>query len=51
MDMIKSRNLTSHTYNEDTTEKITAAISNDYYAQFKSLYQKFETLKRQEENE
>mgnify|MGYP006428401247 FL=1 len=30
MDMIDSRNLTSHTYNEETTEKITTAIIEQY---------------------
>lgn len=51
MDMIKSRNLTSHTYNEETTEIITRSISKQYYSQFKLFYEKFDLLKQKEENE
>ncbi|HLP56531.1 MAG TPA: nucleotidyltransferase substrate binding protein [Fluviicola sp.] len=34
MDMIKSRNLTTHTYNEDTANEIFMKIMNHYYAAF-----------------
>jgi hypothetical protein len=37
MEMIKSRNETSHTYNEDTTKKIVSAIQNSYYQAFVEL--------------
>jgi len=34
MDMIKSRNLTTHTYDETTASKIVSAILDSYYAEF-----------------
>lgn len=34
MEMIKSRVLTSHTYNRDTATKISAQIINEYYGAF-----------------
>ena len=37
MDMIKSRNLTSHTYNEEVAQHIVKAIRKAYYQEFKSL--------------
>ena len=37
MDMIKKRQLTSHTYNQETAELILEAIIDDYYYQFESL--------------
>lgn len=37
MDMITSCNMTSHTYNEETTRKIITAIENDYYDAFIAL--------------
>lgn len=42
MDMIKSRNLTSHTYNKDVTRKIVDAILNNYYAAFVTLRETLE---------
>jgi len=51
MDMIKSRNLTLHTYNEETTEKITVSILKKYFPQFKIFHFKFLTLKEKEGNE
>ena len=48
MDMIESRNQTSHTYNEETTKKILKVILNDYYSVFKKLQQKLEELKKEE---
>lgn len=37
LDMIKSRNLTSHTYNEVVTRQIVDAIVNDYFAAMSEL--------------
>jgi nucleotidyltransferase substrate binding protein (TIGR01987 family) len=42
MDMIKSRNLSSHTYNSDIASDIVHKIMENYYAQFRQL---LETLK------
>ncbi|MDG1859518.1 MAG: nucleotidyltransferase substrate binding protein [Emcibacteraceae bacterium] len=44
MDMIKSRNQTSHTYNEQTTLKIIEAIRNDYFSAFIALHEKLKSL-------
>jgi len=44
MDMIESRNLTSHTYNEAVTEEITKNIIYDYYPAFNALKIKLEEL-------
>ena len=41
MNMIISRNMTSHSYNEETTIKIISAIKNDYYQEFQKLEKKF----------
>ena len=40
MDMIKSRNLSSHTYNEGTTEEIAQKVVDQYFDAFKDLEQK-----------
>ncbi len=37
LDMIKSRNLSSHTYNKEVTEKIITAIVDDYFEAFTTL--------------
>ena len=37
MDMIKSRNLSSHTYNREIAEKIAQAIVKDYLTEFEEL--------------
>ena len=44
MDMIKSRNQTSHTYNEKTANEITEAILTRYYAQFSQFQTRFSRL-------
>ena len=44
MDMIKSRNQTSHTYNEETANEITAAILTRYCAQFSQFQTRFSQL-------
>ena len=51
MAMIESRNLTSHTYNEETTQKIVADIVDRYYAAFCVLHQKLTELARKEQND
>ncbi|MCI5161712.1 MAG: nucleotidyltransferase [Candidatus Electrothrix sp. AX5] len=47
MDMIKSRNRTSHTYNEDTAKEISRTVISVYYSAFKEMDQKFDTLKNE----
>lgn len=44
MDMIKSRNQTSHTYNEKTANEITEAILTRYCAQFSQFQARFSRL-------
>ena len=44
MDMIKSRNMTSHTYNKAVTEEILKSIVYDYYPAFVALEKKLEEL-------
>tara|TARA_Y100000389_G_scaffold186385_1_gene206696 strand:+ start:4520 stop:4915 length:396 start_codon:yes stop_codon:yes gene_type:complete len=41
MDMIVSRNMTSHTYNEETTIKIISAIKDNYFQELQKLEKKF----------
>ncbi len=48
MDMITSRNLTSHTYNRDIAEKIVEAIRKDYFPEFRQLLDKLKTLSDKE---
>jgi len=42
MDMIQSRNKTSHTYNRETAEEIVTAVTTHYYELFISLAEKLE---------
>ncbi len=49
MEMIQSRNLTSHTYNEATASQIASAVCNTYEAEFAGLRAKLEALKQQEQ--
>ena len=44
MEMILSRNLTSHTYNEETTKKIITAIRDHYHDAFLKLEQRLNEL-------
>jgi nucleotidyltransferase substrate binding protein (TIGR01987 family) len=44
MDMIKSRNQTSHTYNEKTANEITEAILTRYCTQFSQFQARFSQL-------
>jgi nucleotidyltransferase substrate binding protein (TIGR01987 family) len=48
MDMIMSRNLTSHTYNEETAAKIIHAIQSAYFAEFEAIIARLEKLKRED---
>lgn len=48
MEMIKDRNLTSHTYNEEVTQKIIDHIVDDYYSEFQLLHKKLTELAKKE---
>lgn len=48
MQMINSRNLTTHTYDETTAAQIVAAIRHIYYVEFKSLHATLEGLKQED---
>jgi len=45
MDMIRSRNKISRTYNEETASEIINAVVNDYFIEFNLLHQKLSDLK------
>jgi len=45
MEMIKSRNKTSHTYNEETARDIYSRILNEYYPAFLSFEKKMSEIK------
>ncbi|BBO80289.1 nucleotidyltransferase substrate binding protein [Desulfosarcina ovata] len=45
MDMLASRNRTSHTYNRETAEEICEAIKKNYFVLFKKLEKKLNRLK------
>ena len=47
MEMIKSRVLTSHTYNEDVAEEIINKIVTKYYPEFIRLHQRLESMSSQ----
>ena len=49
MEMIKSRNLTSHTYDEGTADEIIALIRDFYYREFQRFKVRMEKLEREEE--
>ena len=48
MDMINSRNLTTHTYNEATAARIASAILDAYFTEFQTLRAKLESMKQEE---
>ena len=48
MDMILSRNLTSHTYDDTTADNIVSAIHSDYFSEFRALKAKLDVLKQEE---
>jgi len=47
MDMINSRNLTSHTYDEATAAQIVSASRDTYVAEFEALRLKLEQLRQE----
>lgn len=51
MEMIKKRNLTSHTYNEETSEEIYENIIEDFHPLFVAFQTKMQGLKEKEENQ
>lgn len=48
MEMIQSRNRSSHTYNEDTANEIAEAILTKYVKEFENFLLKFTELEKQE---
>jgi len=46
MDMVKSRNISSHTYDEKTAEKLFEKITNSFYEPFAMLERKMELLEK-----
>lgn len=48
MEMIQSRNRTSHTYNEETARQITGAIVSSYHTQFEKFLATFTSLEEGE---
>jgi nucleotidyltransferase substrate binding protein (TIGR01987 family) len=49
MDMISSRNLTSHTYNEAVAKQIIVAIRESYFSEFEALLRILNERKGEEE--
>lgn len=45
MDMLQSRNLTSHTYNEEVAEEICRAVAGVYFPLFTRLETKLDGLR------
>jgi nucleotidyltransferase substrate binding protein (TIGR01987 family) len=45
MDMIKSRTMTTHTYNEAIARQIATAITDQYFSEFIKLNDQFQALK------
>lgn len=45
MDMIKSRTMTTHTYNEAIARQIATAITDQYFSEFMKLNDQFQALK------
>ena len=48
MEMIQSRNLTTHTYNEATAAQIVAAILDRYFVESQDLHARLKLLKQEE---
>ena len=44
MDMVEKRNLTSHTYDEETAAEVVTIIRKDYYAEFEKLLFRLQQL-------
>jgi nucleotidyltransferase substrate binding protein (TIGR01987 family) len=49
MDMIKSRTLTMHTYNQEVADTIADAVFNIYYTEFVRLEKTFQALIKKDE--
>ena len=47
MEMIESRSMTSHTYNEELAEKVCADIRQRYFSAFVTLHARMESLKQE----
>jgi nucleotidyltransferase substrate binding protein (TIGR01987 family) len=47
MDMIKSRNLTTHTYNESIAAEIVSAVIHSYFAEFEDFQIRMTKLKEE----
>ncbi len=45
MDMVEKRNLTSHTYDEETAAQVVTTVRNAYFAEFEKLLVRLEQLK------
>ena len=45
MDMLKSRNKTSHTYNEETAQEICRAVTEEYFPAFFQLIKKLDSIR------
>ena len=50
MDMLQSRNQTSHSYNEKTAEEIAVAVTTKYFPLFMQLKKKLTTLLHAQDN-
>ncbi|HAZ7572829.1 nucleotidyltransferase substrate binding protein [Legionella sp. PATHC032] len=48
MEMIKSRNQTSHTYNQSVADEIVKNIINSYHSSFQAFLEKMQGLKKHE---
>jgi nucleotidyltransferase substrate binding protein (TIGR01987 family) len=48
MDMIKSRNLATHTYNQTTALEIMKSVTESYFTEFNALKTKLDKLKESE---
>ena len=44
MDMLQSRNKTSHTYNEETAQEICSAVIKEYYPAFLQFVEKMDSI-------
>ncbi|HCX97048.1 MAG TPA: nucleotidyltransferase [Spirochaetaceae bacterium] len=49
MNMIESRNLTLHTYNEETATEVISAILHSYFAEFSDFHARMQELKEERE--
>ncbi|MCY4552925.1 MAG: HI0074 family nucleotidyltransferase substrate-binding subunit [Candidatus Poribacteria bacterium] len=48
MEMIRHRNLTTHTYNESIANEVVSALLNTYFSEFEALLAKIERLKQEQ---